>query len=120
MKQVVLINNSYLENLPVRHIGAYLRHAGFKVTTIHCEGKKDAVFNLLPQESLDALAEYCSDCDLVGISLLTTHQLNRAIQINDHLKKATKAKVLWGGVPVICDPAFYLQYADYICIGEGQ
>jgi anaerobic magnesium-protoporphyrin IX monomethyl ester cyclase len=120
MKHAVLINNSYLENLSVRYIGAYLKHKGFNVTTIHCEGKKDDVFNLLPEESLKMLAEYCGDCDLVGISLLTTHQLKRAIQINDYLKAAISAKIIWGGVPVICDPQLYLNYADFICIAEGE
>lgn len=120
MKHAVLINNSYLENLSVRHIGAYLKQKGFKVTTLHCEGKKDDVFNLLPEESLKTLAEYCAGCDLVGISLLTTHQLKRAIKINDYLRGAITAKIIWGGVPVICDPQFYLNYADYICIGEGE
>jgi len=120
MKHAVLINNSYLENLSVRYLGAYLKAWGVKVTTIHCEGKQDAVFNPLPEDSLKALSAYCRNCDLVGISLLTTHQLTRAIQINDHLKHTTAAKIIWGGVPVICDPRFYLKYADYICLGEGE
>ena len=120
MKHVVLINDSYLENLSVRYIGAYLKHRGYRVTTIHCEGKKDNVFNLLSQDNLKALAEYCHNCDLVGISLLTTHQLKRAVQINDYLKTRVSAKIIWGGVPVICDPKFFLNYADCVCLGEGE
>jgi len=120
MKHAVLINNSYVENLSVRYLSAYLKHKGFRVSIIHYEGRKDDVFNLLPEESLKLLSEYCHDCNLVGISLLTTHQLKRSIQINNYLKGKIKAKIIWGGVPVICDPHFYLQYADYICVGEGE
>ena len=120
MKKVILINDSYLENLSVRYLGAYLKHKGYGLATVHCGGKKDEVFNLLPDESLASLAEYCRGCDLVGISLLTTHQLNRAVQINNYLKRTVNVKIIWGGVPVICDPRFYLKYADYVCIGEGE
>jgi len=116
----VLINNSHIENFSVRYIGSYLKHNGFRVSIIHYEGKKDDVFNLLPDESLKILAEYCKNCDLVGISLLTTHQLKRSIQINNYLKRKINTKIIWGGVPVTCDPQFYLQHADYICIGEGE
>ncbi len=120
MKHAVLINNSHIENFSVRYISSFLKHRGFRVSTIHYEGKKDDVFHLLPAESLELLAEYCSGCDLVGISLLTTHQLKRSIQINNYLKERIKAKIIWGGAPVICDPQFYLKFADYICAGEGE
>lgn len=120
MNKIVLINDSNFENLSVRYLGAYLKHQGYSIKTVHCGGKKDAVFNLLPDESLATLAEYCRNSDLVGISLMTTHQLSRAVQINNYLKRTVTAKIIWGGVPVICDPRFYLKYADYVCIGEGE
>ena len=120
MKHAVLINNSYVENFSVRYLGAYLKDKGFKVSVIHYEGRKDDVFNLLPEKSLALLADYCRTCDLVGISLLTTHQLERSIQINTYLKDRIKADIIWGGVPVMCSPRFYLQHADYICAGEGE
>ncbi len=120
MKHAVLINNSHIENFSVRNIGSYLKSKGFKVSTVHYEGKKDDVFNLLPQQSLQTLADYCKECDLVGLTLLTTHLLSRSIQITRFLKKRIKAKIIWGGVPVICDPEYYLQFADYVCAGEGE
>ena len=120
MKHAVLINNSYVENFSVRYLGAHLKHRGFKVSVIHYEGRKDDVFNLLPEENLKRLADYCRQCDLVGISLLTTHQLERSIQINNYLKSRINADIIWGGVPVMCNPRFYLQHADFICAGEGE
>ena len=79
MKHAVLVNNSYIENISVRYLGAHLKHQGFKVSVIHYEGSQDKVFDLLPEESLAKLADYCRQCDLVGISLLTTHQQERSI-----------------------------------------
>jgi len=120
MKHAVLINNSYIENTSVRYLGAHLKNKGYRVSVIHYEGSKDNVFHLLPEESLQTLAEYCGKCDLVGISLLTTHQLERSIQINNYLKERISAPIIWGGVPVMCSPQAYLQYADLICAGEGE
>ena len=120
MKHAVLINNSYIENTSVRYLGAHLKSKGYRVSVVHYEGSKDDVFNLLPAESLQRLADYCERCDLVGISLLTTHQLERSIQINDYLKDRIAAPIIWGGVPVMCSPRDYLQYADLICAGEGE
>ncbi|MCF8104815.1 MAG: B12-binding domain-containing radical SAM protein [Desulfohalobiaceae bacterium] len=120
MKHVVLINNSHVENFSVRYLSAYLKDKGFRVSTIHFESTKDEVFQLLSAESLQQLSMYCRECDLVGISLLTTHHLNRSIQISNYLKDRITAKIIWGGVPVISDPRFYLKHADYICVGEGE
>ena len=116
----VLINNSYLENLSVRYLSAHLKSKGYRVVTIHYEGRKNDVFNLLTRQSLKALAACCREASLVGISLLTTHQLSRSRQIQDFLAGRIKAPIIWGGVPVICDPEFYLQYTDYVCLGEGE
>jgi len=120
MKKIVLINNSHIENFSVRNIACFLKNKGIDVSTIHYEGRKDDVFNLLSQKSLKLLSEYCKEYQFVGISLLTTHLLTRSIQITRYLKENTNVKVIWGGVPVICDPEYYLKYADYVCAGEGE
>jgi radical SAM superfamily enzyme YgiQ (UPF0313 family) len=120
MKHAVLINNSYIENISVRYLGAHLKHKGYRVSVIHYEGSKDNVFHLLPDESLQTLADYCGQCDLVGISLLTTHQLERSIQIHNYLQDRIQAAIIWGGVPVMCSPRTYLQYTDLISAGEGE
>jgi anaerobic magnesium-protoporphyrin IX monomethyl ester cyclase len=120
MKKILLINNSHIENFSVRNIACFLKQKGFKVSTIHYKGEKDDVFNLLSGKSLNVLSEYAKDFDLVGISLLTTHLLSRSIQITKHLKKENKSTIIWGGVPVICDPEYFLKYTDYVCAGEGE
>jgi len=106
-----------------RPIAAYLRGKGYKVSIIQCVPYSDndeRYFTLLTKEQLEALTEHCKGMLAVGISVLTTHYVNRAIQVNDYLKKSIKAPIVWGGVPVICDPEYYLNFADYICVGEGE
>ena len=127
MKDVVLINNSYLENLSVRYLGSYLKARGYRVTTIHYEGRKEDVFNLLTEKSLQTLARHCLDTRLVGISLLTTHQLDRSRQIHEYLRHRIKAKIIWGGVPSIILENTYSdeQFESYMVnlfhtIGSGR
>jgi anaerobic magnesium-protoporphyrin IX monomethyl ester cyclase len=120
MKHAVLINNAHIENFSVRHLGAYLTSRGFRVSAIHYESRKEAVFELMPAQALEILAKYCKDCDLVGITVLTTHLVPRCRQITRYLKERITAPVIWGGPPVIADPAGFLDYSDLVCAGEGE
>ncbi|MEX1299084.1 MAG: radical SAM protein [Desulfotignum sp.] len=120
MKHAVLINNAHIENFSVRHLGAYLTSRGFRVSTIHYESRKEAVFEPMPAQALEILARYCNDCDLVGITVLTTHLVPRCRQITRYLKDRITAPVIWGGPPVIADPVQFLEDADLVCAGEGE
>ena len=120
MKHAVLINNAHLENFSVRNLGAYLKSCGYRVTTIHHESRKEAVFTPLSEQTLSTLAAECKTCDLVGITILTTHLLPRAIQITQYLEARITAPIIWGGPPVIADPAFFLQFSHLVCAGEGE
>jgi anaerobic magnesium-protoporphyrin IX monomethyl ester cyclase len=120
MKHAVLINNAHIENFSVRHLGAYLTSRGFRVSVIHYESRKEAVFEPMPAKALEVLAKYCTGCDLVGITVLTTHLVPRCRQITRYLKDRITAPVIWGGPPVIADPARFLADADLVCAGEGE
>lgn len=120
MKHAVLINNAHIENFSVRHLGAYLTSRGFRVSVIHYESRKEAVFEPMPAQALETLAKYCQDCDLVGITILTTHLKPRCRQITRYLKDHINAPVIWGGPPVITDPVQFLDEADLVCAGEGE
>ncbi len=82
-----------------RPIAAYLRSKGYKVSIIQCVSCNDndeRYFDLLTNEQLEELAGHCKGMLAVGISVLTTHYLNRAIQVNDYLKKSIKVPIVWG------------------------
>ena len=74
-----------------RSIAAYLRGKGYKVSIIQCVSHNDnRHFTLFTKVQLEELAEHCKGMLAVGISVLTTHYLNRAIQVNDYLKKSIR------------------------------
>lgn len=120
MKHAVLINNAHIENFSVRHLGAYLTSRGFRVSVIHYESRKEAVFEPIPAQALEILADFCKNVDLVGITLLTTHLLPRCRQITRYLKDRINAPIIWGGPPVIADPVQFLDDAGLVCAGEGE
>jgi anaerobic magnesium-protoporphyrin IX monomethyl ester cyclase len=62
----------------------------------------------------------CADSDVVGISLMTNY-FYRAVNITEYLKgHGIKAPILWGGVHPTVEPEACIEYADIICIGEGE
>lgn len=102
-------------NYSVNSIAAYLRSKRYKVSVILCDKNEN-----LKTEQLEILVKQCKDVVAIGISVLTTYHLRLAIQVNNYLKKHVDATIVWGGIPIICDPEYYLEYADYVCIGEGE
>lgn len=121
MKTLALIDFSNCYSFSVRAISAYLKGKGHKVSAIHYALKDEDMFDPIAEDSLKVLSEFCSSHDVIGISLISTHNLKVARQITNYLReKLPGKKIIWGGVPIICDPQFYFQYVDYICVGEGE
>ena len=85
-------------NHSIRSIAAYLREQKYNVSIIHClpEGEGD-VFSLLNKRQLEQLAKHCEGMLAIGISVLTTHYLNRAIQINNYMNERLNIPVVGGG-----------------------
>jgi len=56
----------------------------------------------------------------IGISLMSTEYFN-ARELSIYLKNNFKlTPIIWGGIhPTIC-PEMCLDYADYVCVGEGE
>lgn len=74
---------------------------------------------LHPPEILDRIVDLARHSDLIGISLMTDDLAN-AIPITRRLKQELSAPVIWGGVHPTIEPEASLQYADMVCIGEGE
>ncbi len=68
---------------------------------------------------IDKAVEICKDSDLIGISLMTNF-FDGAVQITEKLKTSLDTPVIWGGVHPTIRPEECLEYADMICIGEGE
>ncbi len=85
-------------NHSIRSIAAYLRAQKYNVSIIHClPVGKDSISSLLNKSQLEQLKKHCEGMLAVGILVLTTHYLNRAIQINNYIKEKLNIPVIWGG-----------------------
>jgi anaerobic magnesium-protoporphyrin IX monomethyl ester cyclase len=68
---------------------------------------------------LKELINLCSGSDIIGLTLMTDF-FDNAAQITSEIKRSLDIPVIWGGVhPTIC-PEESLEYADMVCIGEGE
>jgi radical SAM superfamily enzyme YgiQ (UPF0313 family) len=73
----------------------------------------------LRKESLNELVELSKDSELIGISLMSI-LFKYAIQITETLKRTVDIPVLWGGIHPTIRPEECLDYADMVCVGEGE
>ena len=81
-------------NFGIRSIEAYLKNLGHEAFFINAVTKEDNQTSLLNSFQLKTLAERCFDCDVVGLSIISAHNLKRAEQVNNYLLENTKAKVI--------------------------
>lgn len=68
---------------------------------------------------LDNLVYLCRDADLIGISLLTNYFF-RAVTVTKALQAKLDIPIVWGGPHPTAQPEQCLQYADMVCLGEGE
>jgi radical SAM superfamily enzyme YgiQ (UPF0313 family) len=68
---------------------------------------------------LDEVISLCRDSDLIGISLMTNY-FHIAVQITGKIKSQLDTPIIWGGVHPTIRPEESLQFADIVCIGEGE
>ena len=120
MKKLILINFSNVFSFSVRAIASFLKKRGYNVAAFHYAASDDKQFEPLGEERLNKIYQFCEAYDVVGFSLTSTHNLVLANQITRYIRSRSNKKMIWGGVPVICDPEFYLNYIEYVCVGEGE
>ena len=68
---------------------------------------------------LDDIIPICEDSDIIGITLMTNY-FAAAVEITQAIKRKMDIPVMWGGVHPTIRPEECLQYADMVCIGEGE
>lgn len=96
----------------IRILSACLKEQG-------CEVEKIFLARRLEDEPVDKLVELSRDADLVGISVMT-NSFDNAVQITQVLKKRLNMPIIWGGIHPTIRPEECLEYADMVCIGEGE
>jgi len=107
----------------IRTMSAYLKQHGHKTQIIFMPDPfgDNLLYGVQRYEDhiLDELITLCNSSDLIGITLMTNF-FDNAVQITTVLKKAFDIPVIWGGVHPTIRPDESLEYADMVCIGDGE
>ena len=116
--------------MKVTLISPYLDIKSFGLRTLSACLKKeghDVQLIFLPRpfteryedKTLNEVVKISSGAALIGISLMTNF-FDNAVQISQILRKSLDIPILWGGIHPTIRPQECLNYADLVCIGEGE
>ncbi|UCC94344.1 MAG: cobalamin-dependent protein, partial [Candidatus Omnitrophota bacterium] len=116
MKVTLISLYPSIEGFGIRTLSACLKREGHDTQLIFL--RRD-FWNRYNDETLNKVVELSKGADLVGISLMTNF-FDNAIQVTQRIKKTLNIPVLWGGIHPTIRPQECLDYADMVCIGEGE
>jgi radical SAM superfamily enzyme YgiQ (UPF0313 family) len=125
MNVVMISPYSDIAALGVRGISAVLKQAGHSVRLIFLPYQFPEIEHRLDFMSrysetvLDQVTELCRGAQLIGVSVMTNY-FEQAATLTQHLRDALGTPVIWGGIHPTIRPEECLNYADYVCVGEGE
>jgi len=118
-----------IDIIGIRLLSALLKQAGFNVELLFIpnmeyELKRRGFHNRsfvtkYSEMALEQITDFCRDADLIGLSLIS-RDLDAAIDVTNALKQNLKTSVIWGGFHPTIFPEESLEFADMVCIGEGE
>lgn len=109
----------------VRSLSSFLRSRGHKTRLVFLPGsigllQADGSYRYSYMETVQQdLLRLVAGADLVGFSFFTSY-ITRAMVLSELIRARTKIPVIWGGIHASSMPEEALQYADMVCIGEGE
>ena len=72
-----------------------------------------------PQSVLEHVAEHCMGSLFVGVSFMSNYY-DRVTQLCGYLRENLPIPVVLGGIHPLLQPEECVDFADYLCIGEGE
>lgn len=109
----------------VRSLASYIRDKGHDVHILflpplfeQLRGESGIVHSYSERLIREAL-DLALDFDIIGISVLT-YYFDRAVQLTTAFHEKLGVPVIWGGIHASTRPRECLEFADYVCIGEGE
>jgi anaerobic magnesium-protoporphyrin IX monomethyl ester cyclase len=114
MKIALVCTDNEELSLGMRIVSAAVKAADYKARLIFME-TGDKAFS---KKILDEMSALIFDCEVVGFSCLAqgSHKAKQALEFINQLQK----KTIWGGVHASLNPDDCADWADYVCIGEGE
>ncbi|MGD0576904.1 MAG: cobalamin-dependent protein, partial [Candidatus Staskawiczbacteria bacterium] len=117
-KNVLLISvQKDLDVIGLKYLHYYLLKNGYNSFLLHLTN-----FNPNGEQSLKNIKQFISEISpiFIGISLMSIEYHN-ARGLTRYLKSNFKSiPIVWGGIHPTISPESCLDYADYVCIGEGE
>jgi radical SAM superfamily enzyme YgiQ (UPF0313 family) len=105
-----------LQSFGIRTLSACLKQEGHDVDLIFLPKE---FYKRYAEKTMDDIVKLTKKSELVGISLMSNF-FDNAIQITQKLKANYDFPILWGGTHPTIKPEECLNYADMVCIGEGE
>lgn len=123
MKVTLISPYPDITSFGVRTLSAYLKKHGHTTQLIFLPDPygDNLVHGVQRYEDrvLDEVASLCRNSYLIGITVMTNF-FDGAVQITKKLKNRFDTPIIWGGVHATIRPEECLEYADMVCIGEGE
>lgn len=120
MKVSLISFSEEITVLNIRLLSACLKKEGHKTQLIFLRSNSTKSNNFrYNDEILDQVVNLCKDSDLISLTVFSIY-FDRSIQITNKLRHEIKLPIIWGGIHPTVRPLQSLEYADMVCVGEGE
>ena len=106
----------------VRSLSSFLRENGHDTRVILLpprHGSPERRSREYDDRVLSDVVSLCEGSGMVGISLMTNY-LSHAVKLTEVIRKKLDVPIVWGGIHPTIRPEESLDYADWICVGDGE
>ncbi|MDO8647817.1 MAG: radical SAM protein [Candidatus Diapherotrites archaeon] len=120
--EVTLISTDFsVISFGIRVFSAILKQNGIACNCIFLPPPKRIAFSssLYPKECLEQVCKIASNSGVVGVSCVSLSS-KHAIEVLNAIKEKTNAFTMWGGIHATTNPEECINFADAVCIGEGE
>ena len=117
MKITLISTSPELSGIASRLLSALIRSLGHKTRLVFLPSPGGG--KLCEPKAARSVAELCRNSDYVGLTVFTS-DFKLAAQISQTVRRHTDAGIIWGGVHPTARPDECLEYADLVCVGEGE
>jgi len=104
--------------LGVRYLSSHLKSRGHKINLLFLPKPYGQEENREELNQINSLILKLSP-DLIGISLMSNNFF-RAKAVTKAIKDEINVPIIWGGIHPTIEPENCLNYADLVCVGEGE
>lgn len=117
MKALLISLQKDLDTIGLKYLHYYLRNNGHESSVLYIPD-----FKPNNKRQLENIKRFIVEINpqFIGISLMS-HEYHNACHLTKYLKSFIESiPIVWGGIHPTASPETCLDYADYVCVGEGE